>query len=168
MGEGTNHQLVGRGSEHRVYQSNVREDRLIKVPTLRGQTYQRVKGGAPAIREEFKRARKMVEGTTIQVPRTRVFKAGDGYVMEQQKIEPDPNATVEDIRREIEQYRDRPELVATFQSNHDNFIRGTDGVTYWIDPTNGMIPALEKVTRGIVSRERYRKAKALYKRFRGR
>lgn len=167
MNEGANHQLVGKGNEHNVHQSNVRADRLIKTPTLKGQIYQRLKGGAPAVREEFKRARLMTEGTTIQVPDTRVIGTRRGYVMDQQKIEADPTASIEDVRREIEQYQDRPELVATFRSSPDNFIRGTDGVTYWIDPTNGILPVLEKATRGIISRKRYRKAKALYKKVRG-
>lgn len=167
MSEGANHQLVGKGNEHSVHQSNVRTDRLIKTPTLKGQIFQRLKGGAPAIRAEFERARQMTEGTSIQVPDTRVIGTKRGYVMDQKKITPDPTATIEDVRREIEQYQDHPELVATFRSSPDNFIRGDDGITYWIDPTNGILPVLEKATRGIISRKRYRKAKALYKKIRG-
>lgn len=151
-------EFIGQGAQHKVYSSK-HTGRVLKVPygMMNLLAFMRIVD-ASDLREDFKRAEKMVEGTEIVVPKTRVFRYKRGYVIEQPYIKmdgsiPNPKQLLAENNLDI--------LALLYEVKPDNFAISCDKL-YWIDPTRGLSQNL-LVRTNILTLRQYIQSKRLIK-----
>lgn len=163
--------LIGKGHEHKVYQSK-REHLVLKTPTLLNQIYFWIFKFDPSIiRDEHQQAKEMVSQTNVDIPQFRVFTfknwkkgnylkkpwrffyyRGRGYVTVQEKIfHRQPQF---DVRQELEK-QNLHYLSYRYQIHPENFLITGAGRIYYVDPTKSVSLSGILDRKGILPSKKY-------------
>jgi len=145
---------IGKGWEHRVYNSSVGKQRVVKYPNrVNSFILNRFFGGIETVRQELAEAQILIENTPLRIPHTHILPGRRGYVIGQEKIDHDESM---DIRNHLMEIR-ISYLLEKYNSNPENFA-ASQGVTYWLDPTKSPIPRILDRT-GIITSQQWRGVK---------
>ena len=138
---------IGRGMEQTVLkplsEQNGREIILKKPHGYTVWTLNHFFDGVNTVRKEINETKKLIEKTAgrVQIPGTRIFPFGKGYVAVQDYIEDD--GTIADIRGRLVA-EDLPELVKRYDKKTVNFV-SSNNVIYLLDPTLSPLSRLNKL-----------------------
>lgn len=154
-------QYLAHGTEHRVYKAH-RDGTVLKYPRLLTRVSRLLCGGVASVRQEYQAAQDLLDGSAVQVARTRIFASQrlGSYILVQEEVHEDHS--VPDIFTYL-QHHDQNDLAQRYVSNPHNFV-SHQGTVYLIDFTKG-IDIQWINTLDIISEQDYRQFRQRIRKF---